>query len=137
MNITLEGKILEVGKTEHISDKFTKRELIIECADAGATQTYTNTYKVEATQKNVDKLDAVKPGDMVKLSCNLKGKAYTKGDKTSYFTSIQVWKVERVQQSDLIGDRPHVSYSPNWNQPTSKATPSFDAAPSFDNDLPF
>jgi len=95
MEIT--GQVLEVGQTTAVTDKFRKRDLIIEYAD---NPKYPETVKFEAHQDACDKLDELRAGDDVTVHFNLRGRAWTdKSGKTSYFNTLAVWKVDINQTS--------------------------------------
>ena len=87
-------KVLRVGKTEQVSDKFKKRELIVEYAE---NPTYPQTLKFEASQDKCDKLDSVMPGDEINLSFNLKGREWTnKEGAVQVFNTLDIWKVDVI-----------------------------------------
>jgi translation initiation factor IF-3 len=86
----LEGKVILVNETTVVSEKFKKRELVVETDD-----TYPQQIQVEFTQDNVDSLNSVKLGDNVKVQINLRGRAWTSGEGvTKYFNTIQGWRIE-------------------------------------------
>jgi hypothetical protein len=90
----LKCKVLRVGQTEQVSDKFKKRELIVEYAE---NPTYPQTIKFEASQDKCDKLDALKVGDEINLHYNLNGREWT--DKTGnvqVFNTLSIWKFDVV-----------------------------------------
>lgn len=106
-------KVLRVGQTEVVSDKFKKRELIVEYAEKPE---YKQTIKFEASQDRCDNLDAVKQGDEVTVHFNLNGRSWTnKEGVEQVFNTLSVWKV------DVIG---------------GNATPPVSEIP-HDDDLPF
>ncbi len=90
----LKCKVLRVGQTEVVSDKFKKRELIVEYAE---NPTYPQTLKFEASQDKCDKLDALEAGDEINLSFNLNGREWTdKAGKVQVFNTLAIWKFEVV-----------------------------------------
>lgn len=92
MNIT--GKIIEVGNTIQVTDKLTKRELIVEYAE---NVQYPEYIKFEGIQDRCRLLDNVKVGDNVDVHFNLKGRPHTgKDGKKNYFNSLQFWKIDLV-----------------------------------------
>lgn len=87
-------KVLRVGQTEVVSDKFKKRELIVEYAE---NPQYPQTLKFEASQDRCDKLDAVNPGDDVAVHFNLHGRAWTnKEGVEQVFNTLSIWKVDVI-----------------------------------------
>jgi len=93
----LKCKVLRVGQTEVVSDKFKKRELIVEYAENPA---YPQTLKFEASQDKCDKLDSLKVGDEINLSFNLNGREWTdKTGKVQVFNTLAIWKFEVLTAS--------------------------------------
>jgi hypothetical protein len=91
----LKCKVLRVGPTEQVSDKFKKRELIVEYAQ---NPTYPQTIKFEASQDKCSILDALKAGDEINLHWNLNGREWT--DKTG---NVQVFNTLSIWKFDVIG----------------------------------
>jgi hypothetical protein len=86
----LKCKVLRIGQTEQVSDKFKKRELIVEYAE---NPTYPQTIKFEASQDKCSILDSLKSGDEINLHYNLNGREWT--DKTGnvqVFNTLSIWK---------------------------------------------
>lgn len=90
MEIT--GSVLEIGQTTQVTDKFKKRDLILEYAD---NPQYPEQIKFEAHQAVCDKLDELRPGDTIKVHFNLKGRKWTdKNGKDQYFNTLSIWKFD-------------------------------------------
>lgn len=85
-------KILEVGETENVTEKFAKREVV------GMIEgEYPEYHKFEFVQGNVDLPDSLIEGTYATIHFNIKGRkveSKKKGEKPKYFTSLQGWKVE-------------------------------------------
>ena len=90
----LNGTIIEIYDEKIISDKFKKREFVLEHAP---NPEYPDFLKIEVVQNKTDLLDKYKVGDEVTVDINLKGKKWEKGKESGYFNSIQAW---RIQSSD-------------------------------------
>ena len=120
----IKGKVHEISPVVTVSDKFKKRELIIEYAE---NPTYPEFLKFEATQDKVNILDNVKVGDQVEVFFNLRGRPWTnKEGVTTYFNSLVVWRVNAL----AAGESAAVS-TPAYAAPAD-ITSSAD-----DDDLPF
>ena len=93
MEIT--GKIKSIGQVQTYGN-FQKREVVILTEDK-----YPQTLLVEFTQKNVDKTQNNKVGDLVTVAINLRGKEWTnqKGE-TRYFNSIEAWSISSLVQEN-------------------------------------
>ena len=85
------GRIHELFDEQQVSEKFKKREMILEVIDGQ----YPEHLKFEYVQDKTSLLDAFKVGDEATISFNLKGKGYSnKHGQMMYFTSLQGWKIE-------------------------------------------
>ncbi|WP_266205596.1 DUF3127 domain-containing protein [Pontibacter kalidii] len=123
MSFDIQGKLYEIFDEQQISDKFKKREFVLEIPDGS----YTQYVKFQLTQDKCNLLDTYNNGDEVKVTFNLSGKPFTKNGQTMYFTNLQAWRLEPASHGSNGG--------------AGAAAPQQDA-PSFyssdaDNDLPF
>lgn len=127
----IKGKVLSIGDTVQVTDKFKKRDLIVEYAE---NPSYPEILKFEAHQDKCSQLDNLSIGDMVEIFFNLKGKTYTKDNKTSYFMTLSIWRINVLGQE---------TSSDNYdeNRDYSKTNPHYNEPSIFDNkkddDLPF
>jgi single-strand DNA-binding protein len=124
MSFDIQGKLHEVFDEQQVSEKFRKREFVLEIPDGQ----YTQHCKFQLTQDKCNLIDQFKQGDEVKVTFNLTGKPFTKNGQTMYFTNLQAWRVE----SATAGNGGFGASAPAQET----------AAPSFynneaDNDLPF
>lgn len=92
MSFELTGKILEISATQNITDKFKKREFIVEYKD-NPSGMYSQYLKFQFTGDKVTLLDPYKPGQDVNISFNLKGRKYEKDGRVSYFMDLEAWKI--------------------------------------------
>lgn len=105
----LQGKLIKKFPTQAISEKFSKREFVIEVENKKNPQ-YNDKIKLELTQDNCDLIEKFNVGSEIKAFINIKGKEYTNAkQEVSYFNSIQAWKIESVgssnyQMSDTMSD---------------------------------
>lgn len=94
MKFQLEGKLYEVKPTQQITDKFRKREFIIECANG----MYQEHIKIDATQNACEKLDNAKIGNQIYVKCALKGRFYNKKDGTKgHMNTINAYEIDVVK----------------------------------------
>ncbi len=97
IQMTVEGKIVEIFDTKEIKESFKKREFVLEYAEN--TQ-YPEVLKFELIQSNCEQMDNVNTGDVVIVSFNLKGRKWTDPNgEIKYFNSLQAWKIERKGSS--------------------------------------
>jgi hypothetical protein len=86
------GVIKAIGQTKVISDKFKKRDLIIEVADGN----WTNVFPVEFVNDKGDQLNGFKIGDEVVVNFNLKGREVKdKENNPRYFVTLDGWKIKQ------------------------------------------
>lgn len=110
----IRGKAHEIGATQQVSEKLTKRELIVEYAE---NPQYPEYIKFEAINDRCNLLDNVRVGDNVEVFFNLRGRPWTdKTGKKSYFNSLQLWRV-----NVLGGGSPE--YAPPLEAPESDGLP--------------
>ena len=90
--VTISGTIKVVGKTQDVSDKFKKRELVVTEPSGQRPQ----HIPVEFTQDRTSLLDGYKPGDEVTVTCYVNGREWTGRDGvTKYFLSLAGNRIER------------------------------------------
>ena len=123
-----QGKLVEIFDEQQVSEKFRKREFVLEIPDGA----YTQFIKFQLTQDKCNLLDQYKVGDEVKVAFNLSGKPFTKNGTTMYFTNLGAWRIEPASAG--------AGNNGGGNQNNYAAAPA--AASSFvmdeaDNDLPF
>ena len=87
----ISGKVLKVGKTEQVSEKFKKREIVIEDR---SNEQYPEVCVFQFVQDKCGNLDQYRAGDVVTIDFNIKGRAFQKpGEETKYFSNLQGWKI--------------------------------------------
>ena len=74
----MEGKLHELFQTEQRTETFRTREFVIEEQDGN----YPQMIKMQVTQDRCSTLDAYKVGDMVKVSFNVRGRAWSKDGRS-------------------------------------------------------
>ena len=126
MAFDVQGRIHEIFAENRVSEKFRKREFVLEIPDGS----YTQYPKFQLTQDKCNLLDQFKIGDEVKVAFNLSGKPFTKDGTTMYFTNLSAWRIE------LAGAAPARNGNTGYAQePASSSSPFANAE--VDNDLPF
>lgn len=93
----IEGKIKLVNATQVVSDKFSKRTLVVVTSD-----TYPQEIEVQFTQDKCSLLDGLSVGAEVTIGVNLRGRMWTNPQgEDKYFNTIEGWKIDKVgiQQS--------------------------------------
>ena len=91
MSYEASGKIHEIFPEQQVSEKFRKKEFVLEVQDG----MYANFIKFELSQDKCSLLDGYKTGQGLKVHFNLSGKPFeNKEGKTMYFNNLRAWKVE-------------------------------------------
>lgn len=92
MDIT--GKIIHIGETQQISDKFRKRVLVVEYA---TNPQFPELISFEMVQDNVATLDNFAVGQEAQIFFDLKGRKWVdRQGVTKYFNSLQAWRLTAV-----------------------------------------
>lgn len=101
-NLSVVGLVHEVGETQQVTDKFKKRDLVVKLV--GDNPEYVDYVKFEATQDRVTNFDGLSEGDSVEVFFNLQGRPWTNKDGvTSYFNSLNAWRVNPLNQQEGVG----------------------------------
>ncbi len=145
MSLEITGKLIVKENTIVVSDKFKKREFVIELAEDINGNTYTNFAKMQLVQNKCEIIDKFNVGDVIKVSFNIKGTKWQKPgeDKVSYFTNLDAWRIESPnaapnsgtnQQQTPANNNNNNNYS---NQETYSSNAPFNPSPEAVDDLPF
>jgi len=92
MNYTIEGKVVNIGDKVQITDKFAKREIVIETDDK-----YPQQIMLEFSQDKCSLLDECKLGDLVQIGFNIRGREWN----GKYFTRLEGWNI-KIDKSNQI-----------------------------------
>lgn len=96
MSFEISGKLIEKYDTVVISDRFKKRELVIEIKESTPNGfEYVETIKFQLTQDKCDSLDSFNVGDDITIQFNIKGKRWEKDGKVNYFNNLDAWRIEK------------------------------------------
>lgn len=82
----VKGLIKVIGDTVQVTDKFSKREVVITVEDGKYPQHIT----LQATGDRVALLDVCRVGQEVEASFNLRGREW----QDKHFNSLELWKIE-------------------------------------------
>ena len=92
MSFEVTGKVYRVLETQVISDKFKKREFVIETEGQ-----YPQLVKFQALNDATMILDKVKVGQNLTVFFNLSGRAYNKEGKEMFFTNLNAWRIKAAE----------------------------------------
>lgn len=85
--------IYKINDTQAVSEKFKKREFIVEIEKQTP---YPQFIKIEVTQDKTEMLDKFSEGQEVSVDFNLRGLLFNGNNGEQCFTTLQAWKVEAV-----------------------------------------
>ena len=142
MSLEIIGKLLVKYPVQNVSDKFKKREFVLELSEEINGNVYTNFAKMQLVQAKCDIIDRYNEGDIVKVSFNIKGTRYEKDGKVNYFSNLDAWRIEAANAAQNTSapvntySQPAPTYSApaagGFNQPQSTG-----ASQEAVDDLPF
>jgi hypothetical protein len=89
----LQGTIKVIKDTQQVSDKFSKREMIVTTPD----DKYPQDIMLELQQDHTSLLDAFMEGQEVEVSFDIRGREWTSptGD-VKYFNTLKAFRVEAI-----------------------------------------
>jgi len=88
-NFEIKGELVAILDEQVVSDKFKKREFVIQTADQ-----YPQVIKFQLTQDRCGMIDSYRKGETITVNFDVKGKEYVKGTETMYFNSLEAWKIQ-------------------------------------------
>mgnify|MGYP003327119064 CR=1 FL=1 len=142
MSLEVTGKLIAKYDVQQVSEKFKKREFVIELAEEINGNVYTNFAKMQLVQNKCDIIDRYNEGDQVKVSFNIKGNRWERDGKVNYITNLDAWRVESANAAPAGGQQPSVP-AYNSNSGNAGGNNNFNSAPSYNpspetiDDLPF
>lgn len=85
------GKVIEIFDVQEITQKFSKRSIVIETDDQ-----YPQVLEVQFANDRMKLVDKMSIGQNVEISINIRGRKWSgpKGDK--YFVSLDGWRVQNA-----------------------------------------
>lgn len=86
MNYSIEGTIVHLGEKQQISEKFAKREIVVETINAK----YPEQIMIEFTQDKCDLLADAKVNDIATIGFNIRGREWN----GKYFTRLEGWNIK-------------------------------------------
>jgi len=135
MSFEINGRLAEKYETQKVSDRFQKREFVIEVKSTSATgYEFVDFIKFQSTQDKCSMLDDFSIDDTLKVSFNLRGRKWEKEGQVSYFTNLEAWRIEKLSNETNEPAAPIQENSDSQETPFPSNPPENDSG--FD-DLPF
>ena len=94
--MNVKGRLHLKGETQQISQKFAKRDFVIETEDK-----YPQLVSLQLTQDKCPLLDDYEVGDAIDADINIRGREWTspKGE-VKYFNTLEAWRLNRAQPEE-------------------------------------
>ncbi|HIG26712.1 MAG TPA: DUF3127 domain-containing protein [Verrucomicrobiales bacterium] len=96
MNFEISGTLVDSFDAVQVSDRFRKREFVIETKEENNSMEFKELLKFQLTQDRCDLLDPFQVNDEISVSFRLKGRRWERDGKVSYFTNLEAWRLQRV-----------------------------------------
>jgi len=94
------GRIIDISQVNQVSDKFRKREFVIEKKEAGGAAVFVDYIKFQLIQDKCELINESFMNETVKIWFNLKGNKWERDGKVNYFTNLDVWKIEKISPDE-------------------------------------
>ena len=109
MNVELKGTVHKISDVITNKDgKYPKKEYIILEPNERDSR-YDDYHKIEVSERNFEKFDALKVNDEVVIQVNVRGRLWTNPEgKEVCFESKEGWKVDVVSNSAPVTNIPDV-----------------------------
>ena len=135
MSFEINGRLAEKYETQKVSERFQKREFVLEIKSTSATGfEFVDFIKFQSTQDKCSMLDPFNIDDTLKVSFNLRGRKWEKDGQVSYFTNLEAWRIENLSNESTQSVAPVQDDSESQDAPFPSNPPENDSG--FD-DLPF
>lgn len=96
MPFEISGKVIEISPVNQVSEKFRKREFVIEKKENSNSGLFIDYIKFQLTQDRCDIINESFMNEEVKVIFNIKGNRWERDGKVNYFTNLDAWKIERA-----------------------------------------
>ena len=101
MGIETTGRLHAIFDTKQVSERFTKREFVVEIAD---NPKYPQTVQFQLTGDRCSQLDGMNVGDQVTIEFSVRGREWRSPQgEVKYFNSLDVWKIEPARAGRSMG----------------------------------
>jgi len=95
MSFELTGKLIVKEDTVNISDRFKKREFVIDVPNDRNPE-WNDTIKFQTTQDRTELIEPFNLGDDILVAFNIKGNKWERDGKVNYFTNLEAWRIEKL-----------------------------------------
>lgn len=142
MSLEVTGKLLVKYDTQQVSERFKKREFVMELAEEINGNTYTNYAKMQLVQNKCEIIDRFNEGDQIKVSFNIKGNRWEKDGRVNFITNLDAWRVEAASAgAGATAGNYNAAPAPSYNNAPAPNNGGggnyFNPSPENVDDLPF
>lgn len=102
MAFEISGKVIDISPVNQVSDKFKKREFVIERKETGGSAVFIDYIKFQLLQDKCDLINESYMNEEVKVTFNIKGNKWERDGKVNFFTNLDAWKLERLQSNSGV-----------------------------------
>ena len=135
MGIEATGKLHTIFETKQVSERFSKREFVIEMSD---NPKYPQVVLFQLTGDRCAQLDGLNVGDTVSIEFSLRGREWkSPSGELKYFNILDVWKVEARRTGASNGRRSSNGGDPRDAPPSDYEPRPSDGASRDMDDIPF
>jgi hypothetical protein len=99
MAFEITGKVIDISPVNQVSDKFKKREFVIEKKETGGAAVFIDYVKFQLIQDKCDLINESYLNEDVRIWFNLKGNKWERDGKVNYFTNLDAWKIEKTSSA--------------------------------------
>jgi hypothetical protein len=99
MPYEITGKVIEVMPVIQVSDKFRKREFVLEKKETGSGSVFIDYIKFQLVQDKCELINESFIHDEIKVWFNIRGNKWEREGKVNYFTNLDAWKIERASST--------------------------------------
>ena len=120
-NLSIEGKVKRILDEQVISERFKKREFVIETEEQ-----YPQVLVFQLVQDKTNLIDQINLGDRIEVFFNLRGREWQKdaSSEIRVFNTLDAWRIQKVES--ISGQNQGIGSS---TEPIEPAGP--------EDDLPF
>ena len=120
-NLSVEGKLKRIHDEQVISDRFKKREFVIETEEQ-----YPQVLMFQLVQDKTNLIDQFNLGDKVEIFFNLRGREWQKDPSAEIkvFNTLDAWRIQKIESMT-----PDATADLHTSDPVAPASP--------EDDLPF
>ena len=83
------GKLVFIGQTQQVSEKFKLRQFVVETTD-----TYPQKFQIQLNQDKCGLIDNAKLGETITADCNVRSREWISPQgEVKYFLTLEAWRI--------------------------------------------